>query len=55
MLVLFLNERRRRKKVERAATVERVMGAVDHYATERKPEPQELGIDERLNELGPRY
>ena len=39
MLVLLWNERRRRKKAERAATVERVMVAVDHYAAERKPEP----------------
>lgn len=60
MLALFLNERRRRKNIERTA-MGRPVENVDHYAAETKPSPQftalpqELGDTGRPNELGPSY
>lgn len=57
MLALYLNERRRRKRIENSALAKQ---PVDHYATENKPSPpyepppQELGT-ERLHEMGSRY
>ena len=64
ILVLYLNERRRRKRIERSALgMGKQHGEIpDHYAMGDKATstppyeqaPQELE-SERLNELGPRY
>lgn len=57
MLALFLNERRKRKRIERVTTVERNVATADYYAVENKADllPQEMGESERQNELGPSY
>ena len=60
MLVMYLNERRRRKKVQRTMA-ETPMGAgtIDYYVERKSSQlynhPQELGANEPLRELGPRY
>jgi hypothetical protein len=39
ILILFVNERRRRKRIERAAEMEKPMRRRDHYAAENTPSP----------------
>jgi hypothetical protein len=61
MLALYLNERRRRKRIEKAPLSRQPLQVADHYAAENKPSPpyeappQDLGTTDQVNELGPRY